>query len=186
MSIYTRIAPVAVGATLSVAVLATGIAMAGNVHLKPPNRNPTFQDLGLALRANGNLAGLGNGDVVIFLTAQADVTSTCTNPAGATQPPGQNPAPITVAGSQAIPADEIKNGNVSFSVLTQAPSPTIAGAPDCPNPNWTEAIEDLAFTSATIRVEQPAENVVLTVSCTFTPPTSNGVVPSSNVSCTSS
>jgi hypothetical protein len=188
MSISTRIARIAVGAILSVAVFATGLAMAQNVHLKPPNRNPTFQDLGLALQASGNLAGLGSGDVVISVTAQANVTATCTNPGGGTQPPGQNPAPLTVTGSVAIPEGEIKNGNLAFTVQTQAPPTTIAGAPGCPNPQWTETIEDLAFTSAVITVQQGTGMpipTVLTVSCTFSAPTANGVVPAGNVTCTS-
>jgi hypothetical protein len=171
----------------AIGLLVGTAAYAANVHLKPPNRNPTFVDTdgGLVLQAVGNLAGLGLGDVVITLSAEADVTSTCTNPSGSNQPPGQNPAPITVTGSEAIPADEIKNGNVSFNVRTERPVTPIAGAPDCPNPNWTEDITDLAFTSATIVVEQPAGTTVLTVSCTFSEPTTNGAVPAGNVSCTS-
>jgi hypothetical protein len=123
--------------------------------------------------------------VLITLTAQADVTSTCANK-GSNQAPGQNPAPITVSGSQAIPAGEVKNGTVTFNVDTQAPSSTIAGAPDCPNTNWTESITDLGFTSAVIVVQQPAGTTVLTVSCTFSPRTSNGSVPANTVTCTSS
>jgi hypothetical protein len=162
-------------------------ALASSVHLKGgKNAKPSFTDNGLTLSASGALSGLGNGDVLITLAAQADVTSTCTNPAGATQPPGQNPAPITVSGSQAIPEEKIKNGTVAFNVATNAPVTPIPGAPDCPNPQWTEAITDLAFTSATITVEQPVGTLVLTVSCTFSPPTSNGPVPSGNVTCTSS
>ena len=172
-------------ATVAALVLFFGAtAFASNVHLKPPNSKPSFTDLGLQLRATGALAGLGNEDLVINLSATADVTSTCTNPAGANQPSGQNPAPITVSGSQAIPAGEIKNGAVSFRVTTQLPTTPIAGAPDCPNANWTEDITDLAFTTATITVEQPAPTVVLTVLCTFAPATKNGPVPTGNVSCT--
>ena len=158
-------------------------AYASSVHLKPPNRNPTFTDGGLTLNVAGALAGLGNADLVIQLTAAANVTATCTNPSGANQPPGHNPAPITVTGSQAIPADAIKNGNVNFNVTTTPPATPIPGAPGCPNPNWTESITDLAFTSATLLVEQPAPAVVLTVSCTFSAPTSNGTVPAAQVSC---
>ena len=172
-------------AALAATVLVAGAASASSVHLKGgKNAEPAFVDNGLSLTARGELAGLGNGDVLVTLAATAAVTSTCTNPAGATQPPGQNPAPITVTGSQAIPAAEIKNGSTPFGVTTNAPTTPIAGAPDCPNPNWTEAITDLAFTTATITVEQPAGTVVLTVSCTFGSPTSNGPVPAGNVSCT--
>jgi hypothetical protein len=159
-------------------------AYASNVHLKPPSSSPAFTDLGLTLRASGALAGLGGGDIVINMSATADATATCTNPAGHTQPPGQNPAPVTVAGSQIIPQGEIKNGNVSFSVTTQGPVTPIAGAPGCPNPQWTEDITDLSFTSANITVDQPAGTLVLTVSCLFSPATNNGPVPKQTVSCT--
>jgi hypothetical protein len=171
-----------------VTISITAVAAFGqSVHLKPPNRNPTFTDEGLSLSVSGELAGLGNGDVLVILSASADVAATCTNPgSGGTQPAGQNPAPITVTGTEAIPAGEIKNGNTPFDVETVAPAATIAGAPGCPNPNWIETIEDLAFTSATITVEQPPGTRVLTVTCTFSSPTTDGTVPASNVSCTSS
>jgi hypothetical protein len=164
-------------------LLSGGILSAANVHLKGgANAEPIFSDLGLALRAAGALAGLGNGDVLVTLTAQADVTATCANQGG-NQAPGQNPAPITVSGSQAIPEAELKNGTTPFDVATVAPPATIVGAPDCPNPNWTEAIVDLSFTSATISVEQPPGSVVLVLSCTINPPSVNGAIPRSAVDC---
>jgi hypothetical protein len=145
-------------------------ALAQNVHLKPPNRAPSFIDNGaaLTLTALGSLAGLGGGDILITLTATAQPTGVCINPSGGgQQPPGQNPAEIDVAGAQAIPAGEIKNGNVSFRVTTEPPVSSIPGAPDCPGVNWTEAITDLTFTSATITVEQPPGTTVFTVTCTL-------------------
>jgi hypothetical protein len=167
--------------------LAANTANAASVHLKGgKNAEPSFTDNGLSLHATGDLSGLGNADILITLTAQADVTTTCTTPSGSNEAPGQNPAPLTVSGSQAIPAGEVKNGTVTFSVSTVAPSPTIAGAPDCPNSSWIETITGLAFTSAVIRVEQPPGTVVLTVSCTFSPATSNGPVPGGSVACTQS
>jgi hypothetical protein len=173
----TTLIPVIAGLT------ATTLALAASVHLKPPNRNPTFADNVLILNAAGAIAGLGNGDVVVGLTAQADVKSTCTNQGGNVAP-GQNPAPLTVTGAQIIPEDELKNGTTPFNVSTQAPVTPIAGAPGCPNPTWTESIDDLAFTSGVITVEQPAGVLVLTVSCKFSPPTGNGAVPATSVSCT--
>jgi hypothetical protein len=172
-----------IAALAAIGLLIGTAAYAASVHLKPPHTNPTFVDQGLYLEVVGNLAGLGEGDVLISLTAQADVTSTCTNQGG-NQAPGQNPAPLTVTGAEPIPAGEIKNGNVSFDVKTVAPAATIAGAPGCPNSNWTETIEDLAFTSATIVVEQPVGTTVLTIVCTFSEPTTNSGVPDANVTCT--
>jgi hypothetical protein len=85
-------------------------------------------------------------------------------------------------GVQPIPAAEVKNGNTPFNVTTELPVTPIPRAPDCPNRRWTEDINDLAFTSANIRVLQ-ARALVLTVEYTFSSPTADGQVPAANVSC---
>jgi hypothetical protein len=149
-----------ISAALSLVVF-TATAMAANVHFKGKG-GPTFSDQGLVLNATGSLAGLGNGDVLITLTASGQPTATCTNPSGKNQPPGQNPAVVQVGGQQAIPASEVKNGNVSFNVTTQPPQTPIPGAPDCPNRKWTETITDVSFSgfSATITVVQNNQTVL--------------------------
>jgi hypothetical protein len=170
---------------LVVLALALVTVSAASVHLKGGKKaEPSFYDGGLTLTASGELSGLGNGDVLVTLEAEADVTAVCRNQGG-NEAPGQNPAPITVQGYQAIPEEEIKNGNTPFSVETVAPVSPIPDAPHCPNPNWDEIIRDLSFTSATITVEQPPGNPVLTVVCTLDPPTSDGPVDKGDVSCTS-
>jgi hypothetical protein len=172
--------------TLTMIALSSFMAttvLAQNVHLKPPNSEPSFVDLvTLQLSASASLAGLGNGDILVQLTAQANPTGSCTNPAGQTQPPGQNPAPVEVTGSVAIPDSQIKNGNVGFAVITNPPTTPIPGAPDCPNRQWTERITDLAFTQAVFVVEQGG-SVVFVLTCDFSPPTANGSVPGGTVTC---
>lgn len=167
---------------IALALVPMTSASAASVHLKGgKNAAPAFTDDGVTLSAAGALSGLGNGDVLVTMEADADVVSTCTNQGG-NAAPGQNPAPLTVAGSQAIPQDELKNGTTPFSVVTEAPELVIPGAPDCPNSNWTETIDDLAFTAAVITVEQ-AGALVLTVTCTFAPATTDGDVARQGVSC---
>jgi hypothetical protein len=185
-----RLAAVA-AAAVAVVVFVAQPALAASPHLK--GRNPVvFTDNGLTLTAEVSYAGLGNFDTLQRLDATGDTTATCTNNGG-TQAPGQNPAPVDVTGETAVPAGDIKNGNVTITTETSSPVTPIPGAPNCPNPNWTEDITDVAFTSATITLFQDANangmfeagELVLTVNCTFSPPTSDGLVPSSGFTCTS-
>jgi hypothetical protein len=140
---------------LSLAFMAT-TAVAANVHFK--NKPAlTFTDKGLFLNATGALTGLGNGDVVITLSAQGQPIATCTNPGtGEHRPPGQNPAVVTLTGAQEIPAGAVKNGNVNFNVNTAGPVTPVPGAPGCPNSQWREDITDVVFSGfpSTITVYQ--------------------------------
>jgi hypothetical protein len=171
---------IVVMATLSVCSVT---ALAASVHLKGGgNAEPAFNDQGLTLNGSGALAGLGNGDVLIILSATANPTGQCCNPSGACKVPGQNPAPVQVTGSQAIPASEVKNGSLSFSVTTQPPATPIPGAPDCPGSSWTENITGMSFTSGTITVMQNGQTV-FTTTCTISPPSSDGRVAAQNVTC---
>src|SRR4030095_7975364 len=97
---------------LAVITLVTGVGWVASVHFRRPA--PTAIDGGLVLSFSGSLSGLGNADVFINLSATAEPTATCTTPAGSNESPGQNPASVNVTGSIAIPASEIKNGNLTF------------------------------------------------------------------------
>jgi hypothetical protein len=184
----------AIATVLVTAVALVTAAFAANAHLRNNVRpNPSFNDGGLVLTGTAAYAGLGQFTTQQTLDATANPTATCGNPGkNETQAPGQNPASVNVSGSTSVPASDIKNGNVQISTTTNPPPATVAGAPDCPNSSWTETITDLAFTSATIKVFQDsngdgifqASELVLTVSCTFSPPTSNGPVPASGYTCT--
>jgi len=167
-------------------IVMASLASAASIHMKIDHSFPTFFDLGTDLRASGELAGLANENLTVDLVTTGNPTATCHNPGNDNNlPPGQNPAPVTLTGTQTITPDAIsKNGNAPFAVEAVLASATVAGAPDCPNPNWIETITDIAFTGATVTVTQGSNT--FTVTCTFNPPTSDGLVPAKGVSCTTS
>lgn len=120
----------------------------------------------MTLKASGNLSGLGNADVLIHMTATGTPAASCTNPAGCVRPAARNPAKVTLAGTQAILNNQLKNGMTPVTVTTSAPVSPVTGAPECPNRQWTKNVTDVTFTGATITVTQSGV-VVLTRTFTF-------------------
>ena len=139
--------------------ITAGVVFAASVHFK--NSTPvtaTRYNGNLQLQVCGALSGLGNADVDIRVVANANPTATCSNRAakGGNTAPGQNPAQVTVTGATTIPADKIKNGNVSFCVTTAPPAQPTWDQAGCPNSNWSAQITCMAFSGYTISVEQPS------------------------------
>ena len=108
---------------------------------------PTFTDNGTTLTVTGNVSGLGNQDLSVFVSATGVGEVTCTNPAGNVAP-GQDTT-ATTSGSQT--GIEPKNGRATFDVTTAEPTaPTNA----CPNRKWTATVTDVDFSSATLTLRQ--------------------------------
>ncbi len=97
--------------------IGAAIVFAANVHFKIA---PTSTDNGTTETVCASLAGLGNGDLTITLIGSGIRTTSCLNPAGNFAP--GNPGEVVVSGVTTVPASEIKNGNVSFCVTTDAPT----------------------------------------------------------------
>lgn len=106
---------------------------------------------------SASLAGLGMGTLVINVTASGSAVYQCSNNGGNTAP-GQNRVLVgPVTAPTTIPADQIKNGNVSFTtnpaVLT-APGTVTGAQAGCPNPNWTGVNPVLTLTDITMTIDQ--------------------------------
>jgi hypothetical protein len=130
---------------------------------------------------SASLAGLGNATLVINVTVAGQAVYQRQNNGGQTAP-GQNRVLVgPVTAPTTIPADQIKNGNVSFTtnpaVLT-APTTVTGAAAGCPNPNWTGVNPVLTTTSISMTISQGG---VLLFTCSAANP--NGLSGTVALSC---
>ena len=89
------------------------------------------------------VAGLGNENIDVVLTATGIATITCGNPGNNPDVPGQRKG-FTITGSQTNVA--VKNGRAFFNVLIA--EPVADPAEVCPNRRWTATATDVEFETA--------------------------------------
>jgi hypothetical protein len=155
-----RIGIIAVLSLMALALAAVPV-LAQNPHFVRSDL-PEFTDEGTQLRATGSIAGLGNENIDVVLTATGVATITCGNPGNNPDVPGQR-TEFTVTGTQTD--IEVKNGRAFFNVLTA--EPVADPAEVCPNRRWTATVTDVEFTSATITVIQPSGSGIVVLEETF-------------------
>ena len=127
---------------------------------------------GTTATCSGALAGLGNEDVRITVSITGTAQPFCAAPGNpANIVAGQNPVDFTASASVTVPASEIKNGTLNFSVSATAvvPVPTAQEA-GCPNPNWNVTISQATISSLTLTIEQPIGVVIDSLTRTITFP----------------
>ena len=155
--------------------LSASVAVAQSPHFKK-NGEPvctiTGPSTAQTVSCTGTLAGLGNDDLGLDLSVSGFALYQCQNQGGNIAP-GQNRVLVGPAtSSSVIPADQIKNGNLTF---TTVPGATLTAAPTvpfdvagCQNPNWTGVNPTLTVTDITLVISQPPGTTIFT--CTASNP----------------
>jgi hypothetical protein len=115
------------------------------------------------------LAGLGEGDIVITTSVGGAAVYQCQN-RGGNLAPGQNKVLVgPEVNSVVLPGDEIENGRATITGFTEdplvAPATVTGQAAGCPNGNWKGINPVLSITSVTFRDTQGG---VLLFSCSAT------------------
>ena len=177
-----RLSILAAALAVSALLLVAPAASAASPHFKK-NGSPVCNVSGAGTNTSSttcsaSLAGLGGGDLVIEVKVEGSAVYQCQNQGGNTAP-GQNRVLVgPVTAPTTIPADQIKNGNVSFTtnaaVLT-APDTVTGAQAGCPNPNWTGVNPALTTTKITMTISQGG---ALLFTCTASSPSGlSGTVP---------
>jgi hypothetical protein len=117
---------------------------------------------------SGSIAGLGNEDIRITVSVTGTAQPFCAAPGNPDNVvPGQNPVDFMASASVTVPASEIKNGNLSFSLSAIAVVPTPTADEVCSNKNWNVTISEASITTLTLMIEQPPGTVVGSLTRTF-------------------
>lgn len=128
----------------------------------------------------GELAGLGNEDLVLDLSVSGFALYQCQNQGGNTAP-GQNRVLVGPAVSQTtIPAAAIKNGRTKFTTnpaILTAPATVSAEVAGCPNNNWIGVNPQVTVTNIELLISQSE----LLFTCTASDP--NGLTGDVTLTC---
>jgi hypothetical protein len=171
-------------AVFATAALAVSAALASSPHFKKGGTPVcTFSGTtSIPVTCAGTLAGLGNEDLNLHLSVSGFALYQCQN-GGGNIAPGQNRVLAGPATSDtAVPADAIKNGNLTFTTnpATLTAAPTVSGAvAGCPNNNWTGVNPTLTLTSITLGIFQPVTTQIF--NCTASNP--NGLTSPVTLTC---
>ena len=148
-----------VGLTLVVA-LGVFAATASAQHFTKSGQ-PVCTDIGTQLTCNAELAGLGNEDLSMTISADTALTTVCVSPGG-NESPGQNRILGTTTTTSTIPGSAIKNGRARISATTTTPATPTARQAGCPNPNWTVRVADVEFSNIVVTITQADFSVTCT------------------------
>jgi hypothetical protein len=170
------------GAVVALFAALSAVAVASSPHFKrggSPTCIVSTSGSSSSTTCSASLAGLGQETLVINVTVSGFAVYQCQNPSEQNEPRGQNKVLVgPVTAPTTIPADQIKNGNVSFTsnpaVLT-APT-TVSGADaGCNNNKWTGVNPTLTVTDITMTISQGG---ALLFTCTASNPNGlSGTVP---------
>ena len=175
-----------VAAALVGAIVAiSAVAFAASPHFKK-NGEPvcswTAGTNSIPVSCTATIAGLGNDDLLARLSVSGFALYQCQN-AGGNIAPGQNRVLIGPATSDtAVPADAIKNGNLTLTTnpaVLSAPDTVSAAVAGCPNNNWTGVNPALTLTSISLIIEQPPGTVIFSCSAS----NSNGLTSPTKLAC---
>ena len=169
---------------LAMGIVATA-ALASSAHFKKGGE-PTCTISGTGTNSTSttcgaSLSGLGNATLEVDVTVSGSAVYQCQNPSEKNTPAGQNKVLVgPVTAPTTIPADQIKNGTVTFTtnaaVLT-APATVSGTQAGCNNDKWTGVNPQLTLTNIKMTITQSNQ---LLFTCTASDPLSGTV----KLSCT--